>query len=534
MSEKNIENIEENENLNEIKTDADFTAAGENASNSKKFTAWMVTIGIIGLLAIIGLIWIVGKKTSTTGNAEKPAENAAETEVVKEVKLEPDLLNSAGLVMEGVTQRPAIAKLYVTGTVELNPEKTEMATPLVGGRLENVYYGVGDYVNAGTVLATLSSPQVAQIHGKMHEAETRYELAQRNLTRVLKAENRVGVLSAQARLNEAETNLQRAKIQNEAAINQAKARLSQAEEKLKRTKKIIELGAGAGKDLIAAQTEYEVEQQNLQTAKANKDIVSAEATFKTAKADYDFQSNIGLNKEVQEAKAELETSRVDMIHIQDEMKSLGIAVDSASNHDHSKDSSLVLIRAPLSGVIIERKFNAGAGVEAAMPVFAISNLSTVYVIANVPESVSGRLTTGTIAEIKSPVAGTLNGRVSYIEPQLDEATRTVRVRLEVPNANGKLRAGMFTEIGFNTGTNAVDGQELVVLSEAIQRTGGKTVVFVPKGNEVGVFGVREVEVGGESEGYTRILGGLSLGETVVTKGSFVLKTQFEKGAMEEE
>lgn len=527
MSDKNIENIEENEMLNEV----DSAVADENTSNSKKFIPWVVTIGIIGLLMVLGFIWIASKKAATTENAE--TEKPAEKEVVKEVKLEPDLLNSAGLAMEGVTQRPAVAKLYVTGTVELNPEKTEMATPLVGGRLEDVYFGVGDFVNEGAVLAKLSSPQVAQLHGKMHEAQTRYELAQRNLNRVLKAENRVGVLSAQARLNEAESNLQRTKVQNEAAINQAKVRLTQAEEKLKRTKRLIELGAGAGKDLIAAKTEYEVELQNLQTAKANKDIVSAEAAYKTAKADYDFQSNIGLNKEIQEARAELETSKVDVTHIQDEMRSLGVTYDP-NDHDHKEDSSLIVIRAPLSGIITERKFNAGAGVEAAMPVFAISNLSTVYVIANVPEAVSGRLATGTFAEIKSPVAGTLNGRVSFIEPQLDEATRTVRVRLEVPNSNGKLRAGMFTEIGFNTGTGAADGQELVVLSEAIQRTGGKTVVFVPKGNEAGVFEVREVEVGGESEGYTRILSGLSLGETVVTKGSFVLKTQFEKASMEEE
>src|SRR5690606_33989772 len=148
---------------------------------------------------------------------------------------------------------------------------TEMATPLVGGRIEQVYYGVGDYVNQGATLAVISSPQLAQLHGKMHEARTRYELAQRNLQRVQKSENRVAIL-------------------------QAKARLDEAEATLKRTRRLIELGAGAGKDLIAAETNY-----------------------KTAKADYDFQSNISLNKEIQEAKAEVETSLVDLRHIQDEM-----------------------------------------------------------------------------------------------------------------------------------------------------------------------------------------------------------------------
>jgi cobalt-zinc-cadmium efflux system membrane fusion protein len=321
------------------------------------------------------------------------------------------------------------------------------------------------------------------MHGKMHEAKTKLELAQRSLERVQRSENRVAVLQAKARLDEAETTL-------------------------KRTKRLIELGAGAGKDMVAA-----------------------EANYRTAKAEYDFQSNIGLNKEIQEARADVETSRVDLRHIEDEMRSLGVPVESGKPDDHSGDTSLVMLRAPLSGVVTERKFNAGAGVEAAMPIFAISNLSTVYVIANVPEASVGRLSIGSVAEIKSLSIGTINGRISYIDPRLDETTRTARVRLEVPNEGGKLRAGMFTEVGFYAGTSETTGEELVVPSDAIQRSGDKAIVFVPREGEAGAFEVREVEVGGDTEGYTRIISGLKLGEKVVTKGSFTLKTQFEKGAM---
>ncbi|MCV5707628.1 efflux RND transporter periplasmic adaptor subunit, partial [Escherichia coli] len=73
--------------------------------------------------------------------------------------------------------------------------------------------------------------------------------------------------------------------------------------------------------------------------------------------------------------------------------------------DHTKDTSLVAVRAPLSGVITERKFNSGAGIEAGTPIFAISNLSTVYVIANVPEANVSRLSVGSVAEIKSAAVG---------------------------------------------------------------------------------------------------------------------------------
>ncbi len=360
-----------------------------------------------------------------------------------------------------------------------------MATPLVGGRIEQVFYGVGDYVQQGATLAVISSPQLAQMHGKMHEAKTRYELSLRNLARVQKAENRVAVL-------------------------QAKARLDEAEKTLNRTKRLIELGAGAGKDLI-----------------------SAETTYKTAKADYEFQTNISLNKEIQEAKAEVETSAVDLRHIEDEMRSLGVPVKSDKSDDHSKDTSLVAVRAPLSGVITERKFNNGAGIDAAMPIFAVSNLSTVYVIANVPEASVCKLSVGSVAEIKSASFGTINGRIAYIDPRLDETSRTARVRLEVPNPSGKLRAGMFTEVGFYVGTNETSGQELVVKSEAIQREDDRTIVFIPKENESGAFEIREVEIGGDVEGYTVVKSGLNIGEKVVTKGSFTLKTQMQKGEMGE-
>ncbi|MBK7935097.1 MAG: efflux RND transporter periplasmic adaptor subunit [Acidobacteria bacterium] len=448
---------------------------------------WIITVAVVGLIAIIGIAWIINKNSASgdkaTAEEHKEEPGHSEDENGKEVKLDPEMLASAGIVTEAVTQRPAIARLMVTGAVELNPETTEMATALVGGRIEKVYYGVGDNVQKGAVLAVISSPQLAQMHGKMHEAKTKFELAQRNLTRVQRSENRVAVL-------------------------QAKAKLDEADATLKRTKRLIELGAGAGKDLITAETIY-----------------------RTAKADYEFQTNIALNKELQEAKADVETSRVDLKHIQDELRSLGVPVDPNEADDHRSDTSLVSVRSPLSGVVTERKFNAGAGIEAAMPIFSISNLGTVYVIANVAEASMARLRVGSVAEITSPAIGTVSGRVSYIDPQLDETTRTGRVRLEVPNSNGKLRAGMFAEVGFYTGTNEATGEELVVPSGAVQRTADKTIVFVPRDDEPGAFEVREIEAGADINGYTKIIEGLKLGEKVVTKGSFTLKTQLEKGAM---
>lgn len=438
---------------------------------------------VVAVVAIVALIAIVLWARKTGPSAPANAESTTEQHEGDEVKLSAAALQAAGLEIEGVTERPAVALLQTTGTVEANEQQTQQATPLVGGRVDQVQVRLGDRVRAGAVLAVISSPQIAQMHGKLHEAETQRALAERNLERVLKAENRVAVLSAKAKLDEAETTL-------------------------KRVRRLIELGAGAGKDLVTAETAY-----------------------KTAKAEYDFQSNISLNREVQEARAAVETTAVDVSHIRDEMRSLGAPVPEGEHHNHTKDTSLVALRAPVSGTVIERLVNAGAGVEAGTPLFTIGNLSTVWIIANVPEAQIGRVHAGTSVEVTSTANEVLSGRVAYIDPKLNEETRTARVRIEMNNPGERLKAGMFVQIGFQTGSAKTSDQELVVKSEALQRLGERTVVFLPKDDEPGAFAVRDVQAGAENNGYTRILTGLQLGEKVVTKGSFTLKAQLMKGEL---
>ncbi len=440
------------------------------------------------------------EEAAKTPAAEKPGEHKEEEHkegAGEEVKLSPETLKAAKLEYAVAETRAASGVLRVTGSVEANQQQTQQATPLVSGRVERVSVALGDRVRAGQPLAVIASPQIAQMHGKLHEAETKLALAERNLKRVEQAENRAAVLSAKAKLDEAAATL-------------------------KRTQRLIELGAGAGKDLIAAETAY-----------------------KTAKAEYDFQSNIALNKEIQEAHAEVETDRVDVAHIRDEMKSLGAPVskDEYSEHgdDHKRDTSLIVLRAPISGTVTERLVNAGAGIEPGKPLFTIANLSTVWVIASVPEAQVSRLRVGTAAQVSSSVFGGVlggaarAGRIAYIDPQLNEETRTAKVRVELANAGERLKGGMFVEVEFQTGAaEAATSEELAVPEAAIQRIGNRTIVFVADEKEAGHFKVREVELGGASGGYRVISGGLKAGERVVTKGGFTLKSQLQKGELGEE
>ena len=453
----------------------------------------IVIVALVALVAIVAVYALFLRRSSETSstavnvNTEPAKEAEHGPGEGEEVMLTPEALAAAGIEIEGVTQRPAVALVKVTGTVETNLQQTQQASPLVSGRVERVNVGQGDRVRAGAVLAVISSPEVAEMHGKLREAETRLRLAERTLQRVQRAENRVAVI-------------------------QAKAKLDEADATLRRTRRLIELGAGAGKDLIAA-----------------------EAAFKSAKAEYDYQNNISVNREVQQAQAEVETARVDVGHLRQSLQTLGDPVAAGSRDTHTSDISLVTLRAPVSGTVVERLVNAGAGIQAGSPLFTIANISTVWVIANVPEAQIGKIHVGTPAEVRSAALGdgAMAGRVNYIDPRLNEETRTARVRIEMANPGERLKAGMFVEVGFQAGTGAATEQELVVPSTAVQRIENASVVFIPKDDEPGAFEVREVELGGGVEGYHRVISGLKLGDKVVTKGSFVLKTQKLKGEMGE-
>lgn len=436
------------------------------------------------------------------GKGEGKDEHGNGHSEAKEVELSAEALKAAKIETVEVGEQATAETLSVTGSVETNQQQTQQATPLVSGRVERVNVVLGDRVGRGTVLAVIASPQIAELHGKLHEAETALAIARRNLERTEKAENRVAVLQAKARFDEAETTL-------------------------RRTRRLIELGAGAGKDLVAADTAY-----------------------KTAKAEYDFQSDIALNREIGESRAAVDTARVDVKHMRDQLAALGAPVAENESDDHRHDTSLISLRAPAAGTITERLVNAGAGIEAGKSLFTIADISNLWVIANVPEAQVRRLRVGKAAQVRAVGdKEAITGRLTYIDPLLNQETRTARVRVEITNPGGRLRVGSFVEVSLKTG---MEGSEmtLVIPDEAVQRLEGRTVVFVPREGshdekkdgktgetnkeKVARFEVREVAVGGVVDGMRRVTAGLKAGERVVTKGSFTLKTQKMKGELGDE
>jgi RND family efflux transporter MFP subunit len=151
----------------------------------------------------------------------------------------------------------------------------------------------------------------------------------------------------------------------------------------------------------------------------------------------------------------------------------------------------------------------------------VADLSRVWVIADVFEYEASGVRLGMPATLTlSYLPGrTFRGKVNYILPQVDAATRTLKVRIEFPNADFALKPDMYGEVEFQTG----GGRRLVVPQTAVLNSGDRQVVFVDRGK--GYFEPREVKLGGRSEGRVEILSGLQPGERIVVSGNFLIDSE---------
>lgn len=448
------------------------SATKSEHSNQKK--GWMLALGIIGIAIVLCLfLWLGLSKRTPQETENKPlGETAAKTLDVGKAATSIDSV--------AVTNRSSTATFSVTGSVEPNQQQLQQITPLVSGRVEAVYVALGDRVKPGQLLVRIDSPQVAELHGKLHEAETRLRLAKANLNRVQQAANRVSVLKA-------------------------KASLAEAEATLKRTTQLVSEGLTARKELVAAESQYE-----------------------RSMADYNFQKDISLNKEVAEAKAEFSTAQTEAEHIRDGLKALDAHLpEEGEGAEHN--ISTIELRSPIAGIVIERAVNPGTGFEPGKPLLSIANTTTLWVIANVPEKQMLKVRLGTPARI-SLEGKTINGVVSYIDPRLNEDTRTSRVRIPITNATNSIQVGSFAQVEFSNPSSST--ASVFVPESAVQTVEGKDVVFVlQKG---GTFSLQEVITEPAINGLVPILRGLAPGQRVAADGSFVLKSKVLKEKMGEQ
>ncbi len=199
--------------------------------------------------------------------------------------------------------------------------------------------------------------------------------------------------------------------------------------------------------------------------------------------------------------------------------------------DTHQSNSWLSIKSPFSGTIIESNVIAGNVVEKGTNLFRLSDLSSLWITANVYEKDIKAVQKGQKVQIKvsSIPNKTFQGSVEAINDILDETTRTFKVRILVENQLGELKPEMFCECFFR---GEIRRKSLAILTSAIQNIEGEQIVFVPQNSNS--FEKRVVKTGLEMGNYTEILEGLESGEEIVTEGSFVLKSELLKSTFGEE
>jgi membrane fusion protein, copper/silver efflux system len=181
----------------------------------------------------------------------------------------------------------------------------------------------------------------------------------------------------------------------------------------------------------------------------------------------------------------------------------------------------LLLRSPMGGEVAEKMVTQGQAVQPGENLFLIADRSVLWVDLAVFESDAGMLRVGSRVQVQVngiPGPG-YQGKVAFIQPELDPKTRTLTARVEVPNPSGRLRPGMFV-----TARLASAGiPRLSVPLQAVLPTGTRDIVFVNRGD--GAFIPREVRVGARSDSLVEVVDGLKSGDEVVASATYLLDSE---------
>jgi Cu(I)/Ag(I) efflux system membrane fusion protein len=181
------------------------------------------------------------------------------------------------------------------------------------------------------------------------------------------------------------------------------------------------------------------------------------------------------------------------------------------------------LRAPAGGVVLEKMAVEGMRFMPGEPLYRIADLSSVWLIADVFEQDMGALRVGQEVKISvNAYPGTdFSGKVAFIYPTVSPETRTGKVRIVVPNPDGRLKTGMYASVALDT--IVADHPVLAVPDSAVIDSGTKQAVLVERGE--GMFQPREVKLGSHADGFYEIREGLAAGERVVASANFLIDAE---------
>jgi cobalt-zinc-cadmium efflux system membrane fusion protein len=275
----------------------------------------------------------------------------------------------------------------------------------------------------------------------------------------------------------------------------------------------------AGRKLVTLQSE--------EVGVAKSDFFKARADFELARSGFErekrlHEGGVGAQKNLLAAEAGLKVASAGLDAAEKKLHLLGFSEEQVRAINGSHEINPVIdLYAPLAGKVIENNAVLGAMVDESKEILTIIDPAVLWVDAEVYERDLARVRPGLEVEVRVPAypGQVFPGRVTYIGDVLKEETRTITVRAEVSNRDGRLKPGMFADIALSLENKSGC---LAVPREAVLEDGRESIVFILKN---GAYLRRTVKTGLTDDGYVEILEGVAEGEEVVTEGNFRLKSK---------
>lgn len=274
----------------------------------------------------------------------------------------------------------------------------------------------------------------------------------------------------------------------------------------------------SSRELASAKSEYLAARERLGLAGKNFERVKSL-----------WKDKIAAEREYLDAQLTLAESKIAFQTAEQSLYTLGLSpreVEALPRADRSLLSRYA-IQAPFAGTLVEQRVTEGQQVRPDTDLFVLTPIETVWVMASVYEDDVAKIELGQNGTVfvQAYPDREFTGQVTWIADAIDQKTRTLKIRLEVPNDMRRLKANMFATV------NLIVGQRkkvLTVPSQAVQTEPGDTFVFVEM--DKGRYEQRSVRTGARSDKSVEIMSGLAEGDRVVTKGAFSLKSELEKGS----
>ena len=280
----------------------------------------------------------------------------------------------------------------------------------------------------------------------------------------------------------------------------------------------VELGARVEAGAVLARVE------SAQVGADRSRLVAGRVRVETAQAAFERQSSLAekelaTRRSLDEARFELQAARAEVTVLEAALEPLGADPARGGVYD---------VTAPLAGVVVRRSATLGQRLEAGAALFELVDPSSVWAELDVPEASLARVRPGleVVVTSDSLPGQEFRGTIDHVAPEIDVHTRTAKARVHLANPGGRLRANQFVQ-----GRIAVErlGARVLVPRSAVQRARSVELVFVEQA--VGLYVARRVRTGAVAGDAVELAGGVAPGERVVTRGSFLLKTETLKGAI---